>query len=41
MKNLIVATLVLAMSACGGGGSDEEPQQSAPVNCQAKPEACK
>lgn len=38
----ITSAAGLVLAACGGGGSDEEPQQPTPgVDCQAKPEQCK
>lgn len=48
MKFRYVMTAVFALlcaaliGACGGGGSDEEPEQQTPeVDCKAKPEPCK
>lgn len=37
----IVSAAGLVLAACGGGGSDEEPQPRPGVDCKAHPEACK
>lgn len=36
-----VAIAALVLAACGGGGTDEEPQPHRPVDCKARPELCK
>ena len=34
--------LLVAMAACGGGGSTDEPSEDTPaVDCAARPEACR
>jgi hypothetical protein len=45
ISTLLIAVsgaIVLTLGACGGGGDQGEQQEPhPPVNCQAKPEACK
>lgn len=37
----VVGVVSLVLSACGGGGTDEEPQPRPALDCAKTPEQCK
>lgn len=41
LLTMILVTLLTSLAACGGGGDTAPDATSIPVDCKARPDACK